>query len=485
MDTAITHDTGREFPEVAPWMNRLFPPVGLGTIGAACLLVYGAMDLFFARYAFSAHRLLVEPFLWGAVISLVWLYLAGMRALQKPHHTDFRIIVLVGACSVLLAAAIPPFDAMDLFAYVNAGWLQAHYELNPYVSVVGDVPGWQTQPIFSAYYADTPFVYGFVFAWVCKWICRLGHGSLPFTIALFKAACLFAFGMAGCLVYASAKALKIPRPELSLHLFLWNPLLLLQFISNAHNDVFMTLFLVLALYLVIIDRWLWVFPALMVSVMIKLISIIVVPFVVVYCFKQKRHRTGLVGILIASVGLFLVSAPYLSEFQHFRFAEISAQLALTNGSLFQTLSESYILLIHLIPSIAPGLKSFQLLAQWTSIAAFAVVCAVCFYQAARAEKFSISDLISTCLMLAILLICVVSAKFFSWYLGILVPLALFLPQGHWLRVMTITLSCFHMLSFTALAHMHFLNFLIMTAIPIAWTIRTRFPPAKEATAHNP
>ena len=154
-----------------------------------CLLIYGLMAVYFGLNGYPKHRTaLSELFIWCMVLSLVWLYLAGMRYLQESGPVQFKVIVGLGAMAALVAAAIPPFNSLDIFAYTNAGWLQAHYGLNPYVTVASEVPGWQADAGFSPSFASSPFMYGFVFAWICKWICCMGHGSLAFTVILFKIA---------------------------------------------------------------------------------------------------------------------------------------------------------------------------------------------------------------------------------------------------------------------------------------------------------
>jgi hypothetical protein len=80
-------------------------------------------------------------------------------------------------------------------------------------------------------------------------------------------------------------------------------------------------------------------------------------------------------------------------------------------------------------------------------------------------------LVSLSVLLSIVLVCFVSSKFYPWYQGMLIPLALCLQPGHWLRVLVISLSWFQMLSFTFIEQAHILNYVIMTVVPAWWVIR--------------
>jgi hypothetical protein len=365
---------------------RLFPAFSFRKIAISSLLLYGTTAAFFSSSALLQHQAAVNIFICCAMLLLMWLYIAGLRALQRDSGpVPLKIIAGVAALSGLLLLGMPPFDSTDMYAYIHTGWLQ-HYGLNPYISIGAEVPGWQSQQDFSIIYAYEPSIYGFLFTWICKTFCQLGHGSLLWTLLLFKSANFFAFGLSGTLLYALAKILKIARPHLSLYLFLWNPLILLEFIGNGHNDILMIMFLLLALYLVAMDRWLWVFPVLLCSVMIKFTSVILVPFVFLYCIKSRRLLPAVAGFVPACVILWLISAPYLPGLQHARLGGMSAQYTMTSGCVYQVVSEIYKMLAHLFPFMKGGLTGFEWLVREVLTAAYALFCVVAFYQAAEARQ---------------------------------------------------------------------------------------------------
>ena len=89
-------------------------------------------------------------------------HLYGFRA--ERARELFRALTTVSGVGPKVALAILSFHSIDARFYAGSGWLEAHYGLDPYRHVASDVPAWRDDPMFSAYWADRPSVYGFLFA---------------------------------------------------------------------------------------------------------------------------------------------------------------------------------------------------------------------------------------------------------------------------------------------------------------------------------
>src|SRR5262249_28552280 len=146
-----------------------------------------------------------------------------------------------------------PFDSLDLYGYVNKGWLQHHYGLNPYVQTVDSLPLWHSDPMFTNVWIHNPCPYGFLFARIARLACLIGDGNLLRTLLIFKLFNLGAGMLTAIFLYLTAKKLAVRRPDLALYLYLWNPLLLLQEIANGHNDILMAASMIVAVYLAVAD----------------------------------------------------------------------------------------------------------------------------------------------------------------------------------------------------------------------------------------
>jgi len=64
---------------------------------------------------------------------------------------------------------------------------------------------------------------------------------------------------------------------------------------------------------------------------------------------------------------------------------------------------------------------------------------------------------------------VASSKFNAWYLGILLPLALFEEVGYWLRRLVVLISGAELFSLTFFKQAYMLNFFAMILVP-SWIV---------------
>jgi hypothetical protein len=78
---------------------------------------------------------------------------------------------------------------------------------------------------------------------------------------------------------------------------------------------------------------------------------------------------------------------------------------------------------------------------------------------------SAEGLIELTTLVMLVLMCVVSSKFNAWYMGMLLPPALFLPERHWLRRLTLLVACAQTLSLTFFKQAYMLNYFAMVVVP--------------------
>jgi hypothetical protein len=77
-----------------------------------------------------------------------------------------------------------------------------------------------------------------------------------------------------------------------------------------------------------------------------------------------------------------------------------------------------------------------------------------------------ATLLRDCVLVHFVLVCLVSSKFYPWYMGMFLPLALLLSPGDWLRRSVLAVSCAQVLSLTFINQAHFLNVLVMLLLPL-------------------
>src|SRR5579885_562879 len=158
-------------------------------------------------------------------------------------------------------------------------WMQHHYDANPYVVPSAGVPGYKFDPLLHNDYPYSPIHYGFLFAEICRLICALGHGEQALSVFLFKGLNWLAYIALVPAIYFVSKRLGARRPDLSVYLFMWNPIILLQSLSNGHNDILMALLVVAAFAALLYEQVELAMVAFVAAVLIKGLWLIGLPFV--------------------------------------------------------------------------------------------------------------------------------------------------------------------------------------------------------------
>lgn len=92
----------------------------------------------------------------------------------------------------------------------------------------------------------------------------------------------------------------------------WCPLLLWEFGVNGHNDALMIFFMAAALLAVCRRWWLWVFPLLALSALIKFTSVLLGPVLLVWLLRRPEapRRTIAASIAIAALTCLIAYLPF-------------------------------------------------------------------------------------------------------------------------------------------------------------------------------
>ncbi len=235
---------------------------------------------------------------------------AGTSTPDKPSPYRRRAWgIVLGGTALFGAILVPayPTAAIDvlIYAVLTRGW--ALYGLNPLATAPATLPGdpWIG---LAAEWANVASPYGSVWEGVSLLTFNLVGGDfLAHALALKVIAALSHLGCA-CLVALILLRLKPNKALVGTAAFGWNPMALLEAVGNGHNDMLMVLFLLLAVYLCLDDRHRWLaVPALTLSVLIKLVTVMVFPFFLLYLARQQttwpRRLTVTAANLALAVGL--------------------------------------------------------------------------------------------------------------------------------------------------------------------------------------
>lgn len=449
---------------------------------AVLAMVYGTVWFFYARPELSSNRTAQELFVWPLTLILLTSYWLGFRILQK-ESISLRWLIVGGSMLAVIAALIPPFHSTDLYGYINRGWQQWHYGMNPYVHTVDHIPGWELDPMITNHWVNNPSPYGFVYLLVAKALCALGGGAKAQTILVFKGFNVLVHALMATLVWLGVKRLHNKEAaKLALYLYAFNPLVLIHGLANGHNDMFMGFFVLLSAYFALVGAWIGILPALMAATLVKYGALVIIPFAILLLIKQRQWRGLVLGGLLAGLLFGLCGLPYFADWQAFHLKEIGRNALVSHGSLHScvysalkagmssiwpqvatmrhwghTMAETQLLNAKL--TLRDGLKNLLLVG-------YAIFYVRLAWQRLRQAQYSQVAWVQDALLVMALLVLLISLKCYPWYLGMFFPLAFYLDAGNPLRQLLLWISGAQLFSITFIGQAHVLNFWVMTGLPV-------------------
>ncbi len=244
-----------------------------------------------------------------AIITLFFAYIIALKTLrtlsEDPVARRWALgIVIAGATlfGATLALAYP-ITAIDMLIYAvrTRGW--ALYGLNPLATAPQNLAGDHWIGL-AAEWTDAPSPYGPVWEGPSLLAFHLVGGDFLAHLFAIKAIAVLAYLGCAILVGLILRRLKPQWALVGMAAFAWNPLALLEATANAHNDILMVFFLLLAIYFTVSHRRWLVIPALTLSILTKFVTLMVLPFFLLYLIRQEttwRRR-----LLVAAGNLALV-----------------------------------------------------------------------------------------------------------------------------------------------------------------------------------
>jgi hypothetical protein len=346
----------------------------------------------------------------------------------QPNGTASRkLLILLWGAGIAFRLTLLPLDptlSEDLYRYRWQGKLQAAGG-NPYIEIPGD-PRWeqlQDRTFAQVNRKDLPSVYGPLLEITYAGYYRLVSAVEPDEMRqawLFKlpfAALELAVGAAVLHLLTAAGA-----PQALLLIYLWSPLMVVEFWAQGHNDSLAVLFLVLALAAASRERWTWAFASLTLGALAKFWPAVLFPFFLLQR-RETRWVTHWKPALVAIPLALAVSWPY--------WGGISNVTELLKGFVggWRNNDSLYGLIYQFTG------EDFARGTTWVTRLLFTALAALWALQLplAKAAKW------------AVVLILLFSANCFPWYLSWLVPLLALYPGAPLLLWTALVVLSYHIL----------------------------------------
>lgn len=265
----------------------------------ARLITFGRVERSVALYAGIAVAGVVFVLMVGLLARGLWLALRaadGLAAQGAPGGAAFGPILVGTLGAGLWLLTVPRLFSKDVLSYLVYGQAYAVYGLNPYT----------TSPNYMQFdfnfrlidWYDAISVYGPVWTLLCaalyKVVAPIATTNIWGYIVAFRALGL-AFHLANAALIWYILGRVRPRDRVAGTLFYaWNPLALIEFAGNGHNDVALITFLLGAVAAWVAPRrrpWL-VALLLTLSVLTKFITLLVVPAYALLLWRTSPAGAG-------------------------------------------------------------------------------------------------------------------------------------------------------------------------------------------------
>ena len=347
----------------------------------------------------------------------------GTQVLALAWPLAFNILFLIGS----------PSFSTDVLLYISQGYIGGPMGGNPYLqpgaSVAGTSLGMQL-----ATYGWTPkpvSPYGPLWTAV-EAIAVSMADNIATQILVLKAVAIAASLASAVLIW---RILACSRPErrlLGTLAFLWNPMVIVEFAGEGHNDAVMILFVLLAVALALRRQEPWALVALCGGVLTKFVPLVFLPVVVAWSCRTssdqiqtvKRLAAGLGGAALLALVTFRPWWSGLATLDGLRLAGRPGQHGSTPTLVLEALTRT----TDLLPSLSMSLVMLA------ATVVLAVVVAWAAWSATNAETFLRGEA-----AVAVAFLLAASPKYWPWYATLPVAL-LVLPPGRLPVALLVTLS---------------------------------------------
>lgn len=318
--------------------------------------------------------------LFGAFAAVFLAYIFALRSL--PARVSRRFVLYSTLVLGLLFMAIPVVTSPDLYSYIAYARIGTIYGLNPLTTIPRTI---HNDVIYSyVLWVDQPSAYGpswtlltCLFQWVLS-LCRVGNYVLAMVLtlrvwglAMHLSSVALIWSISGSLQSLHGIVSQEKRLRATLA-FAWNPLLLLEACTNAHNDTTLLFLILLAIWFLVhaqfapgtraVSRWnAWLKPTLRARLVylapavllalgtsLKINLVLLVPGLFFYQWLQeteqpiKQRLMHISGALAIYGGLILaLYAPFWQGGAILNVLQVNPATYRTINTLPDTLSHLY------------------------------------------------------------------------------------------------------------------------------------------------
>jgi len=236
--------------------------------------------------------------------------------------------------SIILLFAYSAFS-YDIFNYIFDARIITHYHQNPYLHRALDYP--QDPMLGFMHWTQRTFPYGPTWLLLSLPLSFAGFQYFLLTFFLFKGLGVIAYiGSVYC-IWMILKKTVIKEKILGTVLFALNPLVIIESLVSAHNDIVSVVFTLWALYCLINKKYIRSFIVFCIGFGIKFLTIFILPAMLYIYFLQKRRKIDwrkMYEISAAFMIIPVILASWRTNFQPWYLLSILPFAALIGKRLY-------------------------------------------------------------------------------------------------------------------------------------------------------
>ena len=271
----------------------------------------------------------------GIVLSLFIFYFMILRGVHAKNISKKTIWFLIIATTVILTFSYNAFS-YDLFNYIFDAKIVTYYNQNPYVHRALDFPG---DPMLTfMHWTHRFFPYGPTWLGLSVPLSFLGFQFFLPTFFLFKIMISMSFLGTAFFIGKILQKASVKDELFGVAFFALNPLVVVESLVSAHNDIVMIFFAIYAVYLLLSKKYTRSIILFILSIGVKFAAAFILPIYILILYFQKRKKEmnwQFLFTLIASIMIIpVVLASYRTNFQPWYLLNILPFAALASRDYY-------------------------------------------------------------------------------------------------------------------------------------------------------
>lgn len=344
----------------------------------------------------------------GLLIIFSYIYIIMLK--KDIFKSKKQIAIFITIISVLFTIMLPILSS-DIYYYIGDSWLSAKYNENPYYTSVYELQQKGTNDEIlqnTGYWKKTTSVYGPIWNMIANVLVSLSFGKVTIALYVFKIASLVIHLLNCYFIY------KITQKTKYVIMYGLNPLILIEALSNVHNDIYLILMILLTIYFLFKKKNIYIAIILMaLSVAIKYCTALLVPFLLLYYFKDKTVPKRFLYCMLTGISIIaIVAIMYLPYFKDF---SIYTNMLVQDGKFSQSV------MLILLKNINRGI--FNII-NTLRIPVFLVTYIICLVILLFKKEIKLKEICNKYNIFMLIFVFIVITNFQRWYIMWLFPTVL-------------------------------------------------------------